>query len=120
MKFTTLQLMTLNLRQAVNYWHSKGNITTVLGFSGTPYLQKQETIKAGDYAFKFSQITNTVYYYPLVTAIKKFLKTPTVKIGKTLTAFKSLKKELKTLIPYTKTKFMKWSNSQNSHLLQQH
>lgn len=82
----------IKLRQAVNYWHSKGNITTVLGFSGTPYLQGAETIKAGDYAFKFSQITNTVYYYPLVTAIKKFLKTPTVKIGQNLDRFQIIKK----------------------------
>ena len=82
----------IKLRQAVNYWHSKGNITTILGFSGTPHLQKQETIKAGDYAFKFSQITNTVYYYPLVTAIKKFLKTPTVKIGQNLDRFQIIKK----------------------------
>ena len=82
----------IKLRQAVNYWHSKGNITTVLGFSGTPYLQGVETIKAGDYAFKFSQITNTVYYYPLITAIKKFLKTPTVKIGQNLDRFQIIKK----------------------------
>lgn len=81
----------VKLRQAVNYWHSKGNITTVLGFSGTPYLQGAETIKAGDYAFKFSQITNTVYYYPLVTAIKKFLKTPTVKISQNLDRFQIIK-----------------------------
>jgi type III restriction enzyme len=81
----------IKLRQAVNYWQSKGNITTVLGFSGTPYLQGAETIKAGDYAFKFSQITNTVYYYPLVTAIKKFLKTPTVKIGQNLDRFQIIK-----------------------------
>lgn len=82
----------IKLRQAVNYWQSKGNITTVLGFSGTPYLQSAETIKAGDYTFKFSQITNTVYYYPLVTAIKKFLKTPTVKIGQNLDRFQIIKK----------------------------
>ena len=82
----------IKLRQAVNYWHSKGNITTVLGFSGTPYLQGAETIKAGDYAFKFSQITNTVYYYPLVTAIKKFLKNPMVKIGQNLDRFQIIKK----------------------------
>jgi superfamily II DNA or RNA helicase len=81
----------IKLRQAVNYWHSKGNITTVLGFSGTPYLQGAETIKAGDYAFKFSQITNTVYYYPLVTAIKKFLKNPMVKIGQNLDRFQIIK-----------------------------
>jgi hypothetical protein len=82
----------IKLRQAVNYWHSKGNITTVLGFSGTPYLQGTETIKAGEYAFKFSQITNTVYYYPLITAIKNFLKTPTVKIGQNLDRFQIIKK----------------------------
>lgn len=81
----------VKLRQAVNYWHSKGNITTVLGFSGTPYLQSAEKIKAGDYEFKFSQITNTVYYYPLVTAIRKFLKTPTVKIGQNLDRFQIIK-----------------------------
>lgn len=81
----------IKLRQAVNYWQGKGNITTVLGFSGTPYLQSAEKIKAGDYEFKFSQITNTVYYYPLVTAIRKFLKTPTVKIGHNLDRFQIIK-----------------------------
>lgn len=82
----------IKLRQAVNYWHGKGNITTVLGFSGTPYLQSADKIKAGDYEFKFSQITNTVYYYSLVTAIKHFLKTPTVKIGQNLGRFHIIKK----------------------------
>ena len=81
----------IKLRQAVNYWHSKGNITTVLGFSGTPYLQGAETIKAGNYTFKCSQITNTVYYYPLVTAIKQFLKTPTVKTAQSIDRFEIIK-----------------------------
>lgn len=93
----------IKLRQAVNYWHSKGNITTVLGFSGTPYLQGAETIKAGNYAFKFSQITNTVYYYPLVTAIKKFLKTPTVKIGQNLDRFQIIKKGIEDFDTLYKT-----------------
>jgi type III restriction enzyme len=74
----------IKLRQAVNYWQTKGNITTVLGFSGTPYLNSAETIPIGDFAFKFGQITNTVYFYPLVTAIQKFLKTPTVKVANNL------------------------------------
>jgi len=82
----------IKLRQAVNYWHSKGNITTVLGFSGTPYLQSAEKIKAGDYEFKFSQITNTVYYYPLITAVKQFLKTPTIRTGEGLDRFSIIKK----------------------------
>jgi superfamily II DNA or RNA helicase len=78
----------IKLRQAVNYWSSTGNITTVLGFSGTPYLAKAEEImvKTGDmqFAFKFREITSTVYYYPLVTAIATFLKTPKVKIAQNL------------------------------------
>lgn len=94
----------IKLRQAVNYWQSKGNITTVLGFSGTPYLQGAETIKAGDYAFKFSQITNTVYYYPLVTAIKKFLKNPTVKIGQNLDRFQIIKKGIEDFNTLYKSK----------------
>lgn len=94
----------IKLRQAVNYWQSKGNITTVLGFSGTPYLQGAETIKAGEYAFKFSQITNTVYYYPLVTAIKKFLKTPTVKIGQNLDRYQIIQKGIEDFDKLYKTK----------------
>ena len=94
----------IKLRQAVNYWHSKGNITTVLGFSGTPYLQGTETIKAGNYAFKFSQITNTVYYYPLVTAIKKFLKTPTIKKSENLDRFQIIKKGIEDFDVLYKTK----------------
>lgn len=94
----------IKLRQAVNYWQSKGNITTVLGFSGTPYLQGAETIKAGEYAFKFSQITNTVYYYPLVTAIKKFLKNPTVKIGQNLDRFQIIKKGIEDFDMLYRTK----------------
>lgn len=94
----------IKLRQAVNYWHEKGNITTVLGFSGTPYLQGAETIKTGDYAFKFSQITNTVYYYPLITAIKKFLKSPTVKIGENIDRFQIIKKGIEDFDGLYKTK----------------
>ena len=45
-----------------------------------------------DQVLKISEITNTVYYYPLTTAIKKFLKTPTVKIGENLDHFQIVKK----------------------------
>ncbi len=75
----------IKLRQVVNRWQVGGNIATVLGFSGTPYLAKPDEVKAGEHIiFKFSQITNTVYYYPLTTAIEQFLKKPTVKIGQNL------------------------------------
>lgn len=83
----------IKLRQVVNKWQEKGNITTVLGFSGTPYLSKADKINVTDTAFfKFTQITNTVYYYPLVTAITKFLKTPKVKVAHNLDKFQIIEK----------------------------
>jgi type III restriction enzyme len=83
----------IKLRQVVNKWQAIGNITTVLGFSGTPYLSSADKIKVNEETlFKFSQITNTVYYYPLVTAIKSFLKTPKVKIGQNLDRFQIIRK----------------------------
>ena len=81
----------IKLRQVINYWQRKGNICSVLGFSGTPYLPKTEKIKAGDFELKFSQISNTVYYYPLITAIKHFLKTPTIKVGQNLERLQIIK-----------------------------
>ncbi|RLA08163.1 MAG: hypothetical protein DRQ51_03265 [Gammaproteobacteria bacterium] len=85
----------IKLRQVVNKWHKIGNITTVLGFSGTPYLSKIDKIQITDTSFfKFSQITNTVYYYPLTTAINSFLKTPKVKVAENLDKFQIIKKAI--------------------------
>lgn len=70
----------IKLRQVVKWWNTQGNITSVLGFSGTPYLKSAEKIYINNEDFfKFTHITNTVYYYPLTTAIQNFLKLPTVK-----------------------------------------
>lgn len=84
----------IKLRQVVNYWQGKGNITTVLGFSGTPYLDKVERISVEneDIKLKFSQITNTVYFYPLIDAVKNFLKKPIVKIGNGLGRLEIIKR----------------------------
>lgn len=79
------------LRGAINYWQSKGNITTVLGFSGTPYLYKPEQIVINEYKFKFTQITNTVYYYPLIHGIANFLKTPKIKIAENNNKLETIK-----------------------------
>lgn len=83
----------IKLRQVVNRWSEKGNITTVLGFSGTPYLTTAEKIQltAND-TLKISKITNTVYYYPLTRAIEDFLKNPTVKIADNLTPLQIVKR----------------------------
>ena len=79
------------LRGAINYWQSKGNITTVLGFSGTPYLYKPEQITINEYKFKFTQITNTVYYYPLLHGIANFLKIPKIKIAENNSRLETIK-----------------------------
>ncbi len=67
--------------------HAKGNITSVLGFSGTPYLDSPDKIRINDsIVIQFPQITNTVYYYPLILAVKKFLKKPIIQIAERLGA----------------------------------
>lgn len=78
----------IKLRQVVNNWYNGGTITTVLGFSGTPYCQKADKIEIPDTApIKLTQITNTVYYYPLLAAVANFLKKPRVKTGRDLNRF---------------------------------
>lgn len=69
----------IKLRQVVNRWNNSGNVTTTLGFSGTPYLAGAEKIIINDeVALKFNQISNTIYYYPLISGIGNFLKKPKV------------------------------------------
>lgn len=70
----------IKLRQVVNSWSAGGNINGVLGFSGTPYLSSPESVPVAEgVSVKFSQITNTVFYYPLTRAIETFLKKPAVR-----------------------------------------
>ncbi|MFZ5923205.1 MAG: hypothetical protein ACOYY3_19340 [Chloroflexota bacterium] len=70
----------IKLRQVVNKWNAGGTVTSVLGYSGTPYLSSPDAIKInGDVELRFKHITNTVYYYPLTLAIRRFLKKPDIK-----------------------------------------
>lgn len=86
----------IKLRQVVNHWNTKGNITTILGFSGTPYISKADKIQVSKTMFfKFEQMTNTVYYYPLTTAIKSFLKNPTVKFSDGLKRLEIIRQGIK-------------------------
>ena len=67
------------LRSVVNKWTEKNTITTVLGFSGTPYLDKKETINITDsQTFKTAEMSNIVDYYPLANGIGNFLKVPKI------------------------------------------
>ena len=77
----------IKLRQVVTQWatQSKG-FCNVLGFSGTPYLEKAEkTTIGGDFVVKNTNISNVVYYYPLIDGIDNFLKRPTVKYADSTT-----------------------------------
>ncbi len=83
----------IKLRKVVTQWNKNGSINCVLGFSGTPYLSPSEKINLeGNFQLKFSQITNTVFYYPLTTAIKKFLKKPRVEQAVNLNSIKIISK----------------------------
>lgn len=72
----------VKLRAVVNNWAaSELGINSVLGFSGTPYLDKAEKVELGaGIAFKTEEIASTVYYYPLVRGVGDFLKKPSVAI----------------------------------------
>lgn len=86
----------IKLRQVVNKWNKNGIITNVLGFSGTPYLSSPDKINiTGNTVLKFSQITNTVYYYSLTKAIRKFLKKPKVEIAYNLEPIQIIEKGVK-------------------------
>lgn len=72
----------IKLRAVVHRWTEGGNITGVAGFSGTPYLPTRERINVTqDISLAMQEISNIVYYYPLVDGIGNFLKKPTVYIS---------------------------------------
>ena len=72
----------IKLRQVVNHWTLSGNVNSVLGFSGTPYLEKAEKISIGDaLSISNTDLSNVVYYYPLIDGIGNFLKVPEVKFS---------------------------------------
>ena len=74
----------IKLRQVVNRWQQSGKIVSVLGFSGTPYLSNNDQAAVSvneEVTIQFPRIANTVYYYPLIQAVRSFLKKPQVKIA---------------------------------------
>lgn len=51
-----------------------------MGFSGTPYLEKVESVNLTDsFLIKNTDLSNVVYYYPLIKGVGNFLKVPEVK-----------------------------------------
>ena len=70
----------IKLRQVVNKWTENHTFNSVMGFSGTPYLEKAESLTlATDFAIRNTDLANVVYYYPLIEGVGNFLKVPEVK-----------------------------------------
>lgn len=65
------------LREAVNILNQHGNVVSVLGLSGTPYVKT--SVKVGDEEIKLNQIQDIVYNFPLNQGIGKFLKIPEIR-----------------------------------------
>lgn len=74
----------IKLRQVIERWmqDEANTINSIIGFSGTPYLDKAEEIKiTGEISIKHEEISNIVYYYQLIKGIGNFLKKPVVRIA---------------------------------------
>lgn len=76
----------IKLRQVMQRWHTGGNVHSVVGFSGTPYLDKPQELKLGPNTLKQRQMSTVVFHYPLFEAVRTFLKQPSVETVHGLTA----------------------------------
>lgn len=77
------------LRAVVNNWASstnensgQPNVNSVISFTGTPYLGSTERFAVtSNLKIGIKEITNVVYYYPLIAGIGNFLKEPVVRVS---------------------------------------
>lgn len=89
----------IKLRAVVNKWAENNTINSVIGFSGTPYLEKAEKISVSEtLSVAAAEITNIVYYYPLVKGIGNFLKRPIVKISEIADSGRIIEKGVKEFL----------------------
>lgn len=89
----------IKLRAVVNKWASGRTINTVIGFSGTPYLEKPEKVEVNsDLSIASAEITNIVYYYPLIDGIDNFLKRPVVIIADTADSSRIVEKGIREFL----------------------
>lgn len=78
----------IKLRQVVEGWTKSNTFNSVLGFSGTPYLETAEKVNIGEgLDIKNTDLANVVYNYPLIDGLGNFLKTPEVKYADNDTKF---------------------------------
>jgi hypothetical protein len=70
----------IKLRQVVNKWTKTETFNSVLGFSGTPYLSSADAVSVtSDLSLQNKNLSNVVYYYPLIDGVGNFLKSPVIK-----------------------------------------
>lgn len=70
----------IKLRQMVTEWAKLQNFNCMLGFSGTPYLEKAEKMQMTDkIVVSNTDLSNVVYHYPLIDGIGNFLKYPDIR-----------------------------------------
>lgn len=89
----------IKLRAVVNKWMELGTINSVVGFSGTPYLDKADVVRVvGNFALKSKELTNVVYYYPLIKGINNFLKEPIVNVSTNSNSLKIVESGVKDFL----------------------
>ena len=93
----------IKLRVVVSKWAENNTINSVIGFSGTPYLEKAEKIDVLEkLSVATAEITNIVYYYPLVKGIGNFLKRPIVKISEIADSGRIIEKGVREFLDHYK------------------
>lgn len=65
------------LRQAVSILNQHGNVNSVIGLSGTPYVKTKIEVEGKN--ITLNQIQDIVYNYPLNIGIGRFLKKPDIR-----------------------------------------
>lgn len=70
----------IKLRKVVTEWGRLNSFNSVLGFSGTPYLEKAESVPlANGLSIRNTDIANVIYHYPLIDGVGNFLKRPVIR-----------------------------------------
>lgn len=103
----------IKLRRVVSEWNAKGSVNMVAGFSGTPYLKSAEKISISEEVkIEHKEISNIVYYYPLIQGIGNFLKTPVLKTAYTSNRLEIVEQALREFLTDSKT----YENALNSKI----
>lgn len=89
----------IKLRAVVTKWANNYTINSVIGFSGTPYLSKAERVEVTPkLKIANTEISNIVYYYPLIDGIGNFLKRPVVKIVENATSAEIISRGIRAFL----------------------